>query len=152
MKKILLLTTFFVVTALVLVGLPLETKALKVSNFEHSYYGTWTKKYDNLDTDGITENGAVTIDIYSLSSDGQISSAYVTFDDSEDSYFSTGYIYKKHGKFHIILNYSYLSNDYYMYTFTITGHITKNKINGTYDHWDQYYEEYWGGNIKAYRS
>lgn len=152
MKKIILLTTFIVVAGLVFIGLPLETKALKVKNFEHSYSGTWTKHYDNGDEDGIiNETGAITIAITDLSSSGAISSAYVTFDDADESFFSTGYIYKKHGKFHLVLNYSYLSSDYYMNTFTIFGHITKKKINGTYEHWDEYYDQYWGGKIKASR-
>lgn len=152
MKKVLLFSMILMLGIIVVCALPVQTKALKVSNFEHSYTGTWVKNYDSNDDDGIiNETGILYIDIYELSKTGKIDNAYVTFDDVDSSHFSTGLIYKKHGKFHIILNYSTLSSDNYMTTMTVTGHITKNKINGTYDHWDHYSDEYWGGTAKATR-
>lgn len=150
MKK--LFISFFALVFLFSVGLPCAVHALNVNNFEHSYSGTWAKKYDNFDVDGImNETGTITIAINSMLSTGDILEAIVTFDDADLSYTTTGYIYKKHGKFHIVLNYSYLSGDYYIYGLSLTGHITKKKIKGTYDHFDEYYTQYWGGNIRASR-
>ena len=152
MKKAYLFFMMTILGVMAICSMPVQTHALKVSNFEHSYTGTWVKSYDTDDEDGIiNETGTVAIDIYTLDKTGKISYAYVTFDDADSSYFATGYIYKKHGKSHIILNYSTLSSDSYIYGLSITGHITKNKINGTYDHYDQYYDQYWGGTIKAVR-
>ena len=148
MKKTFILSALLALVFMVLCSLPVSVKALTVSNFEHSYSGTWVKTYDNLDS-VINETGTVIVDIQQLTKKGKIKSALVTYDDADEPHTATGYIYKKHAKWHLVLNYSLIDEYGYMYTLTIMGHITKHSFNGTYDHWDEFGEEFWGGTITA---